>query len=127
MRTVNDIKLSLRLKSPMLLMEFHGSDSGVKEQAEMVQAIAAENGGEPFEWATTPRSARGCGPRATTPTSAAQGRQARLGLWRGLTDACVPISRLAECILESVPEADAAACPTSSSATSATATSTSAI
>ena len=36
-------KLSLR-EQPMLLMEFHGSPAGVQEQAETVQAIAAERG-----------------------------------------------------------------------------------
>ncbi len=53
-RAVNEQpKLGLR-ESPMLLMEFHGSEAGVKEQAETVQAIAAEAGGENFEWASTP-------------------------------------------------------------------------
>ena len=46
-------KLALR-EGPMLLMEFHGSEAGVKEQAEMAQQIARENGGEDFQWATTP-------------------------------------------------------------------------
>ena len=53
-RAVNaQSKLGLR-EHPMLLMEFHGSEAGVKEQAEMVQAIASELGGEDFEWASTP-------------------------------------------------------------------------
>jgi D-lactate dehydrogenase (cytochrome) len=46
-------KLGLR-EEPMLLMEFHGSPSGVKEQAETVQEIASEHGGKAFEWASTP-------------------------------------------------------------------------
>src|SRR5437660_5497370 len=46
-------KLNLR-EEPMLLMEFHGSPQGVKEQAEVVQEIASEHGGKAFEWATTP-------------------------------------------------------------------------
>ncbi len=45
--------LSLR-EAPMLAMEFHGSPAGVKEQAEIVQEIAREFGGNDFEWATTP-------------------------------------------------------------------------
>ena len=54
MRTVNaHDKLALR-EEPMLLMEFHGSPAGVKEQAETVQEIATEHGGKAFEWATTP-------------------------------------------------------------------------
>jgi D-lactate dehydrogenase (cytochrome) len=46
-------KLGLR-EEPMLLMEFHGSPAGVKEQAELVQEIASDHGGNAFEWASTP-------------------------------------------------------------------------
>ena len=46
-------KLGLR-EEPLLLMEFHGSPAGVKEQAETVQEIASEFGGNAFEWAVTP-------------------------------------------------------------------------
>ena len=46
-------KLSLR-EEPMLLMEFHGSPSGVQEQAKWVQEIGLDHGGQAFEWATTP-------------------------------------------------------------------------
>ena len=55
----------------MLLMEFHGSEAGVKEQAEMAQQIARENGGEDFQWATTPEERTRPGRRATAPTSPA--------------------------------------------------------
>ena len=48
--TVNKYsKLSLPLKS-ILLLEFHGTEAGTKEQAEMVQAIAADHGGGDFAW-----------------------------------------------------------------------------
>ncbi|MDB5797182.1 MAG: dldH, partial [Paucimonas sp.] len=46
-------KLALPEK-PLLLFEFHGSASGVQEQAEQVQAIAGEHGAIGFEWATRP-------------------------------------------------------------------------
>ncbi len=46
-------KLALR-EEPMLLMEFHGSPAGVKEQAETVQELASGHGGNAFEWASTP-------------------------------------------------------------------------
>ena len=53
--------------APTLFFEFHGTPAGVAEQAETVKAIAAEHGGDDFRWATTPKSARSCGRRGTTP------------------------------------------------------------
>ena len=46
-------KLTLR-EAPMLLMEFHGSEASVAEQASLVQDIARDQGGADFEWAHTP-------------------------------------------------------------------------
>jgi D-lactate dehydrogenase (cytochrome) len=96
-------KLNLR-ETPMLLMEFHGSDSGVKEQAAVVQGLAHEQGGEDFEWATTPEERT----RLWTARHRAYfaGMAAKPGCRTVTTDACVPISRLAEAIGESVREAD---------------------
>lgn len=82
---------------PTLFLEFHGSEAGVAEQAQSVEAVAVENGGSGFAWATD--------------------AEARNRLWkarhdaywaavamkpggRGIaTDVCVPISRLAEALL----------------------------
>ncbi|MGH8841764.1 MAG: FAD-binding oxidoreductase, partial [Advenella sp.] len=46
-------KLTLK-ETPLLLFEFHGSETGVREQAEIVQEIAKDNGGMDFEWAEKP-------------------------------------------------------------------------
>ena len=101
-------RLSLR-EQPMLLMEFHGSPAGVAEQARTVQDIAAERGGESFEWATTPEERT----RLWTARHHAYfaALQTRPGCRCVTTDTCVPISRLAEAIGESVAEADAAGLP----------------
>ncbi|MCK6404015.1 MAG: FAD-binding protein [Sphaerotilus natans subsp. sulfidivorans] len=101
-------RLSLR-EQPMLLMEFHGSPAGVAEQARTVQDIAAELGGESFEWATTPEERT----RLWTARHHAYfaALQTRPGCRCVTTDTCVPISRLAEAIGESVAEADAAGLP----------------
>ncbi len=81
---------------PTLFFEFHGSETGVAEQAELVQQIAGELGGENFEWATRPEDR----------TRLWQARhdayfaclQMKPGGRAFPTDVCVPISRLAECI-----------------------------
>ena len=84
--------------APTLFFEFHGTRRGVEEQAEMVAAIAAENGGTEFAWATRPED------RSKLWQARHDGYYAALALRPGAkgwpTDVCVPISRLADCILE---------------------------
>jgi D-lactate dehydrogenase (cytochrome) len=101
-------KLGLR-EEPMLLMEFHGSPNGVKEQAELVQEIAAEHGGKAFEWATTPEERTRLWTARHNAYFAAI--QSKPGCRAISTDTCVPISRLADCLLDSVKEADASGLP----------------
>lgn len=101
-------KLSLR-EEPMLLMEFHGSPTGVKEQAELVQEIAAEHGGKAFDWAATPEERTRLWTARHNAYFAAV--QSRPGCRVISTDTCVPISRLADCLLDSVKEADASGIP----------------
>lgn len=100
--------LGLR-ESPMLLMEFHGSAASVAEQAQSVQALAAEQGGEAFEWASTPEART----RLWTARHHAylSALQTRPGCRCVTTDTCVPISRLAESINESVREVEATDLP----------------
>lgn len=94
-------KLSLP-ETPMLFVEFHGSDAAVREQAELFGEIATDCGGGTFEWAT----------KAEERTRLWQARHdafwASMALRPGSqgisTDVCVPISRLAECVAET--EAD---------------------
>lgn len=101
-------KLSLK-ESPLLLFEFHGSPAGVKEQAEIVQDIARENGGMDFEWAEQPEDRS----RLWTARHNAYfaGLQLRPGCRASTTDVCVPISRLAECVSETAAELDLASFP----------------
>ncbi len=108
-RMVNaQAKLGLR-EEAMLLMEFHGSPASVEEQAQTVQDIAADNGGQAFEWATTPEART----RLWTARHNAYfaGIQSRPGCRAITTDACVPISQLANAILASVDEANASGLP----------------
>ena len=98
-------KLTLT-EAPMLLMEFHGSDASVKEQAASVQEIASEFGGSGFEWATTPEERT----KLWTARHHAYfaGLQLKPGSRTVTTDTCVPISHLAECVTQASEEAEAA-------------------
>ncbi len=96
-------------EQPLLLMEFHGSPSGVREQAQTTQEIATGYGGSDFAWADTPEErSRLWKARHHTYLSALQTRP---GCRCVTTDTCVPISRLAESINDTVAEADAAGLP----------------
>ncbi|MFM2055713.1 MAG: hypothetical protein RLY71_98 [Pseudomonadota bacterium] len=101
-------KLNLR-PEPMLLMEFHGSPASVAEQAEIVQELAAEHGGQAFEWASTPEERT----RLWTARHHAylSVLQTKPGCRCVTTDTCVPISRLAECVTQTIAEADASGLP----------------
>lgn len=85
-------------ETPMLFVEFHGTDAWVKEQSERFGEIAADHGGGPFDWATKAEDrtrlweARHNGYWA--------GRALRPGADTLATDVCVPISRLADCVDE---------------------------
>jgi D-lactate dehydrogenase (cytochrome) len=88
-----------------LFLEFHGSEAGVKEQAEAVEAITAHHGGSGFKWATD------AGERArlwkARHDSYWAGVASKPG-WKALTtDVCVPISRLAEALVGAKEEATA--------------------
>lgn len=101
-------KLSLR-ESPLLLFEFHGSPASVQEQAEAVQDITRENGGHDFEWAMLPEERS----KLWTARHHAYfaGLQLRPGSVASTTDVCVPISRLAECVVDTAQELDQAPFP----------------
>ena len=85
-------------ETPMLFIEFHGSEASVKEQSERFGEIARDLGGGPFDWAM----------RAEDRSKLWQarhdaywsGRALRPGAAAIATDVCVPISRLAECVVE---------------------------
>ena len=84
--------------APTLFFEFHGTEAGVAEQVEMAKAIAADFGGTDFKWATKSED------RTALWEARHKAYYAALALRPGAkgwpTDVCVPISRLAECILE---------------------------
>ncbi len=99
-------KTSLR-EEPTLFFEFHGSTNSVAEQAKLVHEIAAGHGGQDFEWAMRPED------RTRLWQARHDAYYACLRLRPGTrsltTDVCVPISRLAECIAETLSDIRASA------------------
>ncbi|MFK7752605.1 MAG: FAD-binding oxidoreductase [Sedimentitalea sp.] len=83
-------------ETPLLLLEFHGSDASVVEQAETFDTIAQEFGGTDFA-ATSSTEERSKLWQARHDMYWA-GLQLRPGAQGITTDVCVPISRLAECV-----------------------------
>jgi D-lactate dehydrogenase (cytochrome) len=85
--------------APMLFFEFH-SDSArhVADQAETVQALALEHGGRDFVWATHLEDRERLWQARHHALYAALALRPGAKGWT--TDVCVPISRLAECIIE---------------------------
>jgi D-lactate dehydrogenase (cytochrome) len=94
---------------PTLLLEFHGTEAAVVEQAKMVQELARDNGGLDFQWATKPEE------RSKLWEARHNAYFACLQLKPGAralsTDVCVPISRLAECVVETAKDIDKASMP----------------
>ena len=98
MKAINAHSKTTYPEQPTLFLEFHGTRRGVVEQAELVQEIACEHGGEGFQWATLAED------RSKLWSARHQayfaGLQLRPGSRAVSTDVCVPISRLTECIVE---------------------------
>ncbi len=84
-------------ETPLLLLEFHGSDASVIEQAEMFNAIADEHGASGYQTTSTTEE------RNKLWQARHDAYWASLNLRPGAhgisTDVCVPISRLAECVV----------------------------
>ena len=97
---INKFKKTSYRVAPTVFFEFHGSQASVVEQAEAVQAIAKEHGGHDFQWATKPEERTQLWQARHDAYFA--GLQIRPGSRAVSTDVCVPISRLAECVHETM-------------------------
>jgi len=90
---------------PTLFFEFHGSPAGVREQSEAMQGICADFTGSAFQWATLAEDRTRLWKARHAAYYAAMAF--RPGMTSFATDACVPISRLADCILETRKDVEA--------------------
>ena len=99
-KAVNNYSKTNLPEAPLLLVEFHGSQSSVDEQSELFGEISSDFGGKDFEWTSNNEdrnklwkarhdvyyAVKACRPEADYIA----------------TDVCVPISRLSECITETI-------------------------
>ena len=97
---INKYKKTAYRVAPTVFFEFHGSKASVVEQAETVQAIAREHGGKDFVWATRPEERSQLWQARHDAYFACL--QIKPGARAVSTDVCVPISRLAECVSETM-------------------------
>ncbi len=94
------------VEKPTVFFEFHGTERSVAEQAEMTAEIVKEHGAGEFQWSTHREKrdelwhARHHGYYAV--------KALRPGSYGWVSDACVPVSKLAECIVETSREVEAA-------------------
>jgi len=87
-------------EEPLLLVEFHGAPKSVKEDAHRFTEICAEFSKAPFVWSSNPEE------RTKLWKARHDAYWASLALIPGATgvatDVCVPISKLAECVEETI-------------------------
>ncbi len=89
---------------PTLMLEFHGTDAGVAEQTAMFSEIAGDLGGTDIKWVDSveDRNKLWKARHDAYPAMLAY----RPGAQGIATDACVPISRLAECVAETLADVE---------------------
>ena len=110
MMAINRYSKLTYAEQPTLFFEFHGdSERHVKDQAESVQALAADHGGVAFEWATRTEDRARLWEARHNALYAAKALRSGSRPWT--TDVCVPISRLADCILETRKDNERASFP----------------
>lgn len=96
-------------EAPHLMVEFHGSEAGVAEQAARFGEIAAEFGGLGFRWASRPEERTALwAMRHNAYRSVTLAFPGRVPI---STDICVPISRLAEAVEETAADIAASGIP----------------
>lgn len=83
-------------EKPHLFIEFHGTDSSVKEQTELFDEVGQDNGMSDFRWATVEEDRNKLWQARHNAYYA--GKALRSGANGVVTDVCVPLSRLSECI-----------------------------
>ncbi len=95
-------------ETPLLLMEFHGSEIEVAEQSKAFGEIAEECGGGDFSWTTKPEDRTRLWQARHDAYWSVKALRPGDSIGVVATDVCVPISRLADCVSETEEDLEAA-------------------
>ena len=99
-KAVNSYSKTNLPEAPLLLLEFHGSDSSVKEQSELFGEIASDFGGNDFEWTSNNEERNKLWKARHDAYWSCKAVRPDADIYS--TDVCVPISKLSDCITETI-------------------------
>jgi D-lactate dehydrogenase (cytochrome) len=99
-KAINNYSKTNLPESPLLLLEFHGSDLSVKEQSELFGEICADFGGIDFEWTSNNEERNKLWKARHDAYWSCKAVRPEAEIYS--TDVCVPISRLSDCIIETI-------------------------
>ena len=97
---VNNYSKTNLPEAPLLLMEFHGSETSVKEQSELFGEIASDFGGNDFEWTSNSEDRNKLWKARHDAYWSCKAVRPEAEIYS--TDVCVPISKLSDCITETI-------------------------
>ena len=97
---VNNYSKTNLPEAPLLLLEFHGSETSVKEQSELFGEIASDFGGNDFEWTSNNEDRNKLWKARHDAYWSCKAVRPEAEIYS--TDVCVPISKLSECITETI-------------------------
>mgnify|MGYP001421646908 FL=1 len=99
-KAVNSYSKTNLPEAPLLLLEFHGSEKSVKEQSELFGEIASDYGGNDFEWTSNNEDRNKLWKARHDAYWSCKAVRPEAEIYS--TDVCVPISKLSDCIIETI-------------------------
>ena len=99
-KAVNSYSRTNLPEAPLLLLEFHGSEKSVKEQSELFSEIASDFGGNDFEWTSNNEERNKLWKARHDAYWSCRSVRPEAEIYS--TDVCVPISKLSDCITETI-------------------------
>ena len=99
-KAVNSYSKTNLPEAPLLLLEFHGSEKSVKEQSELFGEIASDHGGNDFEWTSNNQDRNKLWKARHDAYWSCKAVRPEAEIYS--TDVCVPISKLSDCIIETI-------------------------